>query len=582
MRLPNKEVVNLLKEALAAMEIKGYNFFRTRAYQNAVSILDNLTVSIYDLWETKRLGEIPGIGEGIEAHLNELFSTGTVKEFENLKKDLPDGMFGLLGLRGIGAKKAYKLAIAFKLSDRTTAEKIKEFALKNKIQVLEGFGEKSEKDILEAVEQSKMAKNSKERMLLPKAEAVVERIVAHMKSLKSVLEIEAAGSYRRRNATIGDLDFPVSTDEPEKALEHFFKFSEIKETVVKGDKKASVVLTNDVQVDIRVSEPKAYGAMLQYFTGSKQHNILLRNYAITKKLSLSEYGIKKGEEIIEFSNENDFYKYLGLDYIPPEIRNGSTEIEAAEKHKLPNLIELEDLKGDVHVHTTDSDGINTLEEVVEMASQKGYQYLGITDHAPSITARGYGTVLKLFNDRKKRIEAINKNQNKVRVLLGYEVNILADSTLGLPDEILRELDYCVASIHTSFGQDKETITSRLLAAIENPYVNIIGHPSGRLLNERDPSDPNWDKVFGAVRDNNKILEINSQPNRLDLTDDLVKSGLGWGLKFVINSDAHALDQFDYLKYGVYNARRGWAEKKDILNTLDLPDFLKAINARNIG
>ena len=564
------------------MEIKGYNFFKIRAYQNAISILDNLTVSIYDLWETKRLNEVPGVGEGLGSHLNELFITGKVKEFERLKEGLPDGMFGLLGLRGIGAKRAYKLALTFKLSDRNTAaDKLKEAALKNKIQVLEGFGEKSEKDILESIEQSKKAKSSKPRMLYPMAEAVVERIIDHMKKADFVKDLEAAGSYRRKNATVGDLDFPVSTNEPEKTVEHFFKFPEIKETVVKGDKKASVVLTNEVQVDIRVSTPEAYGAMLQYFTGSKQHNILLRNYALSKGLSLSEYGIKRNERVEEFSNEKDFYKYLGLPYIPPEIRHGSNEIEAAIKNKLPKLIELEDIKGDVHVHTTDSDGANTLEEVVETAASKGYQYLGVTDHAPSIPARGYGTVLKIFNDRKRHVEAINKSQNKVRVLLGYEVNILADATLGLPNEILRELDYCVAAIHTAFTQDKDTMTNRILAAVENPYVNIIGHPSGRLINERDPADPNWDKVFNAVREHNKILEINSQPNRLDLTDDLVKSAIEWGLKMAINSDAHSLEQFNFMKYGVYNARRGWAEKKDIVNCLDLSDFLKAINARNM-
>lgn len=575
--------MQILKEALAAMEIKGYNFFRTRAYQNAISILDNLTVSIYDLWETKRLGELPGVGEGMIAHLDELFTTDKVKEFEKLKEGLPDGMFGLLGLRGIGAKRAYKLASLFKLTDReTSADKVKELAQKGKIRVIEGFGEKSEKDILDAVEQSKLSKNSKERLLYPKAEAVVERIKDHMSSCKSVVAIEAAGSFRRKNATIGDLDMPVSTNDPESVMDHFFKYPEIKEILVRGDKKASVVLTNELQVDIRVSTPEAYGSMLQYFTGSKQHNILLRNYALNKKLSLSEYGIKKEDVVNEFSNEEDFYKYLGLDYIYPELRNGSNEIEMSQKHKLPNLIELGDLKGDVHVHTVDSDGVNTLEEVVEMATYKGYQYIGITDHAPSILSRGYGTVLKLFNDRKKKIEAINKAQKSVKVLLGYEVNILADATLGLPDEILRELDYCVASIHTSFTQDKDTMTKRLISAIENPYVNIIGHPSGRLINERDPADPDWGKVFQAAKDNGKILEINSQPNRLDLTDDLIKSGLNWGLKFVINSDAHSVDQFGYLKYGVYNARRGWAEKKDIVNTLDLSDFLKAVGARSFN
>ena len=576
-RISNKDVVRMLKEALAAMEIKGYNFFKIRAYQNAISILDNLTVSIYDLWENKRLGEIPGVGEALSQHLNELFTTGNVNEFEKLKEGLPDGMFGLLGLRGIGAKKAYKLATAFKLVDRNLAtEKIKNAAQKGMIQNLEGFGEKSEKDILESIEQAKISKNSKQRMLYPQAEEIVERIVTYMKKKDFVKEIEAAGSFRRRNANVGDLDFPISTNEPEKTIDHFLKFPEIREVVVQGDKKATVILTNDAQVDIRVSTPKAYGAMLQYFTGSKQHNILLRNYSLDNKMSLSEYGIKKGDELLEFSNEKDFYKQLGLPLIPPEIRHGSNEIEKATKGELPKLVELSDIKGDVHVHTVDSDGINTLEEMVETATNLGYEYLGISDHAPSIVARGYGTVLKIISDKKKIISEINKKQDKIKVLFGYEVNILTDATLGLPDEILKELDYCVASIHTSLNQDRETITRRLLTAIENKYVNIIGHPSGRLINERDSSDPDWDKIFDAVRDNHKLLEINSQPNRLDLSDDLIKTALDWGIKLVISSDAHSADQFGFMKYGIYNARRGWAKKTDLINTLSFGDFHMAL------
>ena len=583
-RLSNKEVIRILKEALAAMEIKGYNFFRIRAYQNAISILDNLTVSIYDLWETKRLDEIPGIGEGLEANLNELFKTGKVVEFEKLREGLPDGMFGLLGIRGIGAKKSYKLAKAFKLNNREdSADKIRDLAKAGKIRTLEGFGEKSEKDILSSIEQEKQSKNKKERILYSKAEEVVERITSYMKSSGLVKNIEAAGSFRRKNATIGDLDFPISTDNPEQVIKYFMSYPEIKEVIVQGDKKASVSLTNDMQVDIRVCSPSSYGAMLQYFTGSKQHNILLRNYALGKKMSLSEYGIKDtSKDIKEFKDEISFYKYLDLPYIPPEIRNGTNEIEFALKNNLPKLIEIEDIRGDVHVHTTDSDGINTLEEMIEMGAKLGYDYIGITDHAPSIQSRGYGTVLKLISDKKKRISEMNRRLNKPRILFGYEVNILADSSLGLPDEIMKDLDYCVASIHTSFNQDSETITNRLISAIENPYINIIGHPSGRIINQRDPTDPKWDRVFKAARDNNKILEINSQPDRLDLTDDLISSAIDWGVKLMINSDAHSLDQYLYMKYGIYNARRGWAEKKDIINTYPLNDFLKELNVRNIS
>lgn len=579
-RISNKEVVAQLKEVLAAMDVKNFNVFKVRAYQNAIAILDNLTVSIYDLWENGRLKEIPGVGSGIYSHLDELFKTGSVKEFEAIKKGLPEGMFGLIGIRGIGARKAFKLATAFKLNDRNTAvEKVKEHAEKGDIQKLEGFGEKSEADILEAIAQFKMTKNEKQRVLYSKAEETVERIYTYMKKLDCVDEIEAAGSFRRKNATIGDLDIPIATNEPEKAIDHFLMFPEIDEVLVKGDKKCSVVLKNDLQVDIRVSTPQAYGAMLQYFTGSKQHNILLRNFALAKNMSLSEYGIKKGGDTYEFSDEPSFYKFLGLPYIEPELRNGSNEIEAALENKLPKLIEIGDIRGEVHTHTTDSDGVNSLDEMVAAAISLGYQYLGISDHAPSVTSRGYREVSEIIKKKREAIQKINEKQDSIKVFFGYEVNILADAALGLPDEILAELDYVVASIHTSFNQDREQITDRLLAAIENPYVNIIGHPSGRLLNERDPIDPAWDKIFLAARDNGKILEINAQPDRLDLPDDLVKEAIQWGVKLVISTDAHSVDQFSFMKYGIFNARRGWAENKNIINTLPYGDFVKEANIR---
>ncbi|MFH1899271.1 MAG: DNA polymerase/3'-5' exonuclease PolX [Patescibacteria group bacterium] len=579
-RLSNKEVIALLKEILAAMEVKNVNPFRVRAYQNAISILDNLTESIYDLWENKRLKEIPGVGPGIESHLNELFTTGVVSEFESIKEDLPEGMFALIGLRGIGAKRAYKLALAFKLGDRETAlDKLKDAAEKGKIQVLEGFGEKMEKSIQDAIGEQKMTKNSKQRLLLIHAEEIVDRIKKHMEQCKDVVKMEAAGSFRRRNPTIGDLDIPIATSKPENVIKHFLNFPEVEEILVEGDKKASVVLKNEVQVDIRVSTPKAYGAMLQYFTGSKQHNILLRNHALTKGMSLSEYGIKRGDEVKEFAGEPGFYKEVGLPYIPPEIRHGNFEIEAALKNKLPELIDLRDIKGDLHIHSTLSDGLNTIEEMVELAKNLGYEYIGITDHSPSIQSRGLGTVLKMIRDTRKKIDEINASQKDVKVLYGYEVNILVDNTLALPEDILKNLDFVIAGIHTSLNQDRKTVTKRLLSAIENPYVNIIAHPSGRMLNERDPSDPDWNKIFDAARDRGVILEINGQPNRLDLPDNLIKSAISWGVKLVINSDAHSIDQLDYMKYGIDNARRGWAEKKDILNTLPYEKFVKHLSIR---
>ncbi|HOD01439.1 MAG TPA: DNA polymerase/3'-5' exonuclease PolX, partial [bacterium] len=575
--ISNKEVITLLKEILAAMEVKNYNNFRIRAYQNAISILENLTVSIQDLWENKRLGEIPGVGPGIEDHLNEFFSEGKVLKFEEIKKDLPEGMFSLIGLRGIGAKRAYKLSLAFKLFDRETAlDKLREAAEQGKIRNLEGFGEKTEKAILEAIEEQKMTKNKKVRLLFPQAEEIVGRIKSFMQECDAVKEMEVCGSFRRKNATVGDLDIPVATNRPDEVLDYFLKFPEIEEVLVIGDKKASVVLKNDIQVDIRVSTPEAYGSMLQYFTGSKQHNILLRNYALSKGMSLSEYGIKENGEMKEFANERSFYGELGLSYIPPEIRNGNFEIEAARDGKLPKLIELGDIKGDMHFHTIASDGADTLEDMVGEAKKLGYQYIGVSDHAPSVQARGLGTVLKMVSDTRKKIDDINSSQKDIKVFFGYEVNILVDNSLGLPDDILKDLDFVIAGIHTAFGQDKDTVTDRLLSAIENPYVRVISHPSGRLLNERDPADPDWKKIFSAARDNNVILEINAQPQRLDLPDDLVKSAIEWGVDLIINSDAHSTGEFSFMRYGVDNARRGWARKSDIINTLDYDKFVKKL------
>jgi DNA polymerase (family 10) len=576
-RISNTEVVQVLKEILAAMEVKSANSFRIRAYQNAIDILDNLTVAIYDLWEEKKLEELPGVGPGIAAHLSELFSTGKVSEFEEAKEDLPEGMFELISLRGIGAKKAFKLSKAFKLNDRDKAmEKLLKAGKAGKIRVLEGFGEKSEEKVIDAIQEQKKSKDRKQRMLWTHAEQIVERIKEYMMKCDGVKEVVACGSFRRHNPTVGDLDIPISTTNPEKALKHFLKFDEILEVVTQGDKRGTVVLKNDVQVDVYMSDPKAYGAMLQYFTGSVPHNIMLRKYALSKGMSLSEHGIKKDGKLKEFATEEEFYKELDLPYIVPEIRHGNYELEAALKDKLPKLVTLEDIRGDVHVHTELSDGQNTIEEMVEKAKSLGYEYVGITDHAPSIQSRGMGTVLKIISDTKKKVEEINEAEKDIEVLFGYEVNILVDETLGLPDDILKDLDVVIAGIHSAFNQDKDKITARYLAALNNPYVDILAHPAGRVINDRDGTDPDWKKVFQAARDNNKILEINAFPDRLDLPDDLVKEAIEWGVKLIINSDSHHVDHMDFMKHGVMNARRGWAESKHIINTLPYEKFVKEL------
>jgi len=582
-KLSNKQVVSLLKEALAAMEVKGANFFKIRAYQNAIATLDNITSSIYDIWENKNLADIPGIGEGISQHLNELFNTGDVKEWESLKKGLPDGMFGLIGLRSIGAKKAYKLAVTFNLKNREIAvDELKEHAKRQEVRILPGFGEKSESQILEAIEQSKVHKSEKERTLLSKAEEIVARLISYMKELDCVVEIEACGSFRRRNPTVGDLDVPVSTTDLAKTMEHFLKYHEIGDVVTKGDKRATVVLKNDMQVDMYVVAPEAYGAMVQYFTGNKQHNIILRTFALEKGLSLSEYGIKdkKTGELKEFSTEKSFYEYLGVQYVPPELRQGANEVELAAKNKLPNLVELKDIKGDLHIHTTDStDALNLLDDVIEKCISLGYEYIGISDHIPSVQTHGYKGIEKIIKEKREKIKKANeKYGDKIRILLGYEVNILSDTKISWPDEFLKELDYAIGGVHSSFNQDKDTMTKRIIAGLENPYITFIAHPTNRLINERPSVNADWNKILQVAKSYDKILEINSSPQRLDLTFDLVKEAVGMGIKLIVNTDSHEMNQFDFMKYGIDVARMGWCEKKDIINTNSFEDFVKIISS----
>lgn len=493
-----------------------------------------------------------------------------MKEWELKKKDLPEGMFELLVLRGVGAKTAFKLSQEFEIKDRKDALKvIKKAARSKKIQELPGFGEKSEQDILDSIEDLKHSKSENQRMLLVHAEEISNRVVEYLKKNEKVVDAVALGSLRRRASTVGDIDLAVASDHPEEVIKYFVKYPEIKDIESQGDRMSTVILGVGAQVDILVSDVDSFGSMLQHFTGSKQHNIKLRQHALEMDMSLSQYGIKEkknNNEFVKFSSEENFYKHLGLDWVPPEIREGHDEIELAKAGKLPKLIELSDIKGDLHVHTTDSDGVNTLEEMVEAARELGYAYLGNTDHAPSVTSRGKYEVLGIIDKKRRLIEELNEKYDDIKILYGYEVNILKDKTLGMPDELLEKLDYVIAGIHTSFDSDRKLATERLLETIKNPLVDIIAHPTGRLINERKSLDIDWNKVFEAVKEHDKILEINAQPSRLDLPDHLIRDAIKEGIRIIINTDAHSTEDLLFMPYGVDVARRGGCEAKDILNT----------------
>lgn len=576
-KLTNPEIIQILKEVLAAMEVKGVNMFRVRAYQNATAAMDNITSSIFDLWQNNRLDEIPGVGTSLKNHLTELFTTGKVQEFDALRSDLPQGMFSLIGIRGLGAKKAFKLATAFHLTNRETAvATIEEAAQKGKIRLIEGFGEKSESDILLNIQNFRMAKNSKKRLLYSQAEVIAQRVLAHINAFDSLDKVEILGSFRRKNPTIGDLDIAVATSEKEAFLDYFLTFPEIEDVLAQGDKKVSVVLKNDIQIDVRVADLDNFGSMVQYFTGSKQHNIILRTYALERGFSLSEYGIKKGDFISTFSNEIAFYNHIGLQYIPPELRHGFDEVTLASQNKLPELVELGDIKGDLHTHTTYSDGEATLEEMAERAIEKGYAYYGFADHAPSVASRGEKEVNRLITEIRSKVDALNRSQDKTHFLFGFEVNLLADGTLGLADEYLAKLDYVIMGVHTAFDQDRDTVTKRVCMGLRNPFVNIWAHPASRVINERDGIDLDWKVALEVAKENNKILEISGQPSRLDLSFDLVRDVVKEEIPLVINTDSHTVDSLEYMRYGVDVARRGSAQKSNIINTLSKKDFLERL------
>ncbi|MDP1710509.1 MAG: DNA polymerase/3'-5' exonuclease PolX [candidate division WWE3 bacterium] len=579
-KLSNAAIARLLREVAASYEIKNENRFKIRAYDTAADSVEHATSEVKDLWEEGRLGELPGVGESISSHLDEYFRTGKVKHFEDVKKGLPSGMFAVFGLEGVGPKRAYRLAQ--KLKVKTIAD-LYQAAKAGAIEKMEGFGHRSQELILKAIE-GRQQKG--QRILLPVAFSVAERLIEQILLLPGVVRADPLGSLRRMVSTVGDIDIGVATTKPQEVVKEFTSLPDVGRVVGAGEAKATVVLKTGRQVDIRVHDPRSYGALLQYFTGSKAHNIHLRKIANEKGYSLSEYGISKferGEKIgkpLPVEAEEEFYRLLGLPWIPPELREDTGEIEAAQTGKLPDLVSLDDVQGEIHVHTNHSDGEETTESMVEEALRLGRKYVGISDHAPSIITRGWATARDEVKRRKEEVERLrDKFKGRIGVFFGAEVNIDSQAKMALPDELLAFYEYTIGSIHTSFDQPKEMTTKRLLTALANPYVNVLGHPMGRLLGEREAYEVDWKTVFAAAEKHDKVLEINSYPSRLDLPDGLVRTALKQGIRFVISTDVHRHEHFRNLRFGVAVARRGWCEKSDIINANEADQFAKLIKVR---
>lgn len=574
--MSNVKIAKILRNVAAAYTIKNIgNIFQIRAYENAAGSIEQSDSEIQDLWQEGRLAEVPNLGEKLQGYLNELLSTGRVKHFEEVQKGIPPVVFDLLDLPGVGPKTAQKIAQLGVKDLGDLRKKIKTGELVSK-----GFSAKIAQKIMQSLQN--LGQGGR-RMLLPYAAAQADKVLNYLKKSPDVIQVHPLGSLRRMVATVGDLDFSVSTRKGKEAVEYFCQMPGVSRVLDKGENKATVVLQSGVQVDLLVGEPESYGALLQHFTGSKSHNIRLRTLAVQKGFSISEYGARKVQsgELIKTETEEDLYELLGMQTPPPEIREDSGEIEAALKNQLPDLIKLEDIKGDLHLHSnykikspSHGPGVDPIKDIVKKAERLGYEYAGIADHPPGFTSTSKEYIIDWTKERTKFVQSIGSKTKGIRVLNGLEVDILGDGSLSVPGEALALLDYCIAGIHSGHRGSKEEITNRLIRALENPHVDIISHPTNRLLNERESSEADWEEIFKSAAKNNKILEINGYPNRLDLRDDLVRQALQYGVKFIINTDAHQVAQMDNMKFGVAVARRGWVAKKDVINAADWTSFTK--------
>jgi len=589
-KLTNLQIAELLRDVAAAYQLKDAkgNKFKIVAYERAADAVEHATSELKDLWDDGKLEEVPGIGPSIAEHLSELFKTGKSKHFDEVMKGLPPAMFEFMKVPGIGAKTAFKLVT--QLNIKSMAE-LEDAAKKGKIADLEGFGQESEADILKSVQEERGKKNVV-RHLLPYAESTASLIVNWMMKDSSVKRIDPLGSLRRRAATIGDIDLSAATDKPSEVLEHFTKYPDVQRVLEKGTRTASILIPGNIQVDLMVETPDAYGSLLQHFTGSKHHNIALREIALKKGFSLSDYGVKKlkGEsgKLMKFATEESLYKFFGMEMIPPELREDTGEIELAREHKLPKLVELEDVKADLQIHTnfdieTSHDlGESSMEDLVKKANELGYEYIAFTEHNPSQKGHTDSDIVEILKKKRERVDQLNYSFKKAgnkgvrKVFNSLEIDILPDGRLPVPEAGLSTLDFALVSIHSSFRLDRASQTKRVLAALSNPKVKIFAHPTGRKLNEREGAELNWPEIFAFCLKENKWIEINCDPMRLDLPDTLVREAVKLGVKLTFGTDSHHKDGLNNMQFGVSVARRGWAEKKDIINTLSLEDFEKVL------
>jgi len=565
--MKNRELAGLFEKMADILEFKGENPFKISAYRRASRIIGDLTQDIEEITERGELKNIPGIGEGMAQKIVEYLKTGKISKFEESRKGVSDELIAIMDIPGMGPKTLSMLHREKGINNISQLEKAIE---DGSLMGLFGIGEKKIENIKRGI---LLLKQSKGRMNLGVAFPVAKRIVEALRQKTGSKKIEWAGSLRRMKESIGDIDILATGPDKEKIVRAFTHLPEVKEVLASGETKASVIVEGGIQIDLRVVDEDSYGAALQYFTGSKGHNVHLRGIAKAKGIKINEYGVFKGKRKIGGKDEKDIYRALGMDWMEPELREDRGEIEAAQEGRLPKLVQESDIKGDLHVHSKWSDGASSIEEVARAAQRRGYQYLAITDHSKSLRI-AHGLDESRLMKQMEEIGRVNEKLKGFQILKGTEVDILAEGRLDFPEKVLEKFDMVVASIHSGFKQDRAKMTKRIIQAFENPYLHIFAHPTGRLLGARDPYEVDMDELIEAAKKFGKVLEINAYFERLDLDDILCRKAKEMGIQVAISTDSHHPDQMWMMSLGVAVAKRGWLEKKDVLNTLSLKEILK--------
>ena len=568
----NADIAEIFEQIAKMLSILDENPFKIRAYKKAALNILELNEKIEDRVSQDSVTDIAGVGKDLASKVKEYVETGEIKEFEKLQEKVPLEMTELLGILGLGPK---TLALLYRELHVRGLEDLEKVLDSDEVLTFKGLGQKKVDEIKRGIP---LLKEKRDRTHLGKALPLAETVKKEVEAIEGTEGTIIAGSIRRMRETVKDIDILTISDDTERTVKEFTELPFVKEVLASGSTKGSVIIKEGIQVDLRVVGPESYGGALQYFSGSQAHNVKLRSIAQKNGLRINEYGIFKGDDKIAGETEKEMYGTLNLPFIPPELREDRGEIEAAIQGNLPDLIELEDIKGDLHMHTNWSDGKATIAEMAESAKALGYEYIAITDHSPSSTIAN-GLSIEKLKEKKKELIAVNKEMKGINILMGSEVDITTDGTLDYPDEILEELDVVIASVHSGFKMDRDTITKRILTALENPYVHALGHPTGRLINQREPYDVDIDLLIEGALKHDKALEVNSSYQRLDLKDLHVKKAVEAGVKIIISTDAHRPEGLLQMRYGIGTARRGWVQKNDVLNALEFDELNKWLKSK---